>query len=262
MDDLNAAIPQAEEQTQTENTTQNGEQVLPSIKVKFNHEEREIPYEEAVTHIQKGMNYDKGIERAKQEAAQQARDSWIAEQEYSWKGKPIKTEAEYKEALKESELEKKIRSQYANVPDEVVNEILEGKKFREQYQTKEEAAKAQEQKNKNYQDFIDWHIKTKGGEPDPNSIPAEVWQAVEKGTSLKVAYMEYDYNILHGQIQKSEQTQQIQQANQKTASSSTGSASSKGATNATALTEEAIENMTPQELAKRWPEVKQFYKMK
>jgi len=44
------------------------------IKVKYNHQELEIPYEEAVQHIQKGMNYDKAVERARQEAAQQARD--------------------------------------------------------------------------------------------------------------------------------------------------------------------------------------------
>ena len=96
------------QETTQENTTQQVEQTPEpqSIRVKYNHQELDLPYEEAVQHIQKGMNYDKAVERARQEA----RDSWIADQGYEWKGKPIKTEAEYQSALKEQELEQRIRS--------------------------------------------------------------------------------------------------------------------------------------------------------
>ena len=41
---------------------------IPPIKVKFNHEEMELPYEEAIQYVQKGMNYEKAVERAKKEA--------------------------------------------------------------------------------------------------------------------------------------------------------------------------------------------------
>ena len=116
------------QQTQTQQP-----QIPPAIKVKFNHEEREIPYEEAVTHIQKGMNYEKAVERARQEA----RDSWIAEQGYEWKGKRITTEAEYKEALREKQLEDEIAQKYAHLPEDVRQELAENRKFRERYEAKE-----------------------------------------------------------------------------------------------------------------------------
>ena len=48
------------EQTQqaTEQSTQQSEPKQ-SFKVKYLHEEKEVPYEEAPTYIQKGMDYDR-----------------------------------------------------------------------------------------------------------------------------------------------------------------------------------------------------------
>lgn len=88
---------------------------LPSLKVKFNHEEKEIPYEEAVQLAQKGMNYDRAVARAQQEA----RDAYIAEQGYEWQGKSITTEAEYKAAVREQEL----LNQYKELPPEVAQQL-------------------------------------------------------------------------------------------------------------------------------------------
>jgi len=196
------------QQTQTQQP-----QIPPAIKVKFNHEEREIPYEEAVTHIQKGMNYEKAVERARQEA----RDSWIAEQGYEWKGKPIKTEAEYKQALQEQEMENKIRAQYSNVPDEIVNELLEGKRFREQYQTEKQTSEQKAAEQKMYADFLEAYPDIK-----PEEIPAEVWKEVKEGKNLTDAYVRYENKRLKDEMSKYQQQQQTQQANDKNAVTSTG----------------------------------------
>jgi len=51
MEDLQAQ-PQAEQEKEAETTPQ-------TIKVKYNHEELELPHDEATALIQKGMNYDK-----------------------------------------------------------------------------------------------------------------------------------------------------------------------------------------------------------
>ena len=63
-----------------------------AIKVKFNHDEIEIPYEEAVQHIQKGMNYDKAVDRAKREAAEQSEAKYNrlmdAIKQYGYPGDP------------------------------------------------------------------------------------------------------------------------------------------------------------------------------
>ena len=162
---------QEQNQEQSQESTMTQEVETPqSIKVKFNHRELELPYDEAITHIQKGMNYEKAVERARQEAAQQARDSWIEEQGYAWKDKPIKTEAEYKQALQEQELENKIRSQYQNVPDEIVDELLESRKFREQFQSQQKATKEQQdfttRRDSMYEEYL-----SEFPEQDPAAIP-------------------------------------------------------------------------------------------
>lgn len=239
-----------------------------SIKVKYNHQELDLPYEEAVQHIQKGMNYDKAVERA----AQEARDSWIADQGYEWKGKPITTEAEYKAALQEQELENSIRSQYSNVPDDIVNELLEGRRFREQYQTQqktieEQQRKAQEEADLNsrrdamYDEFLaefsDYDTEEKWA-----AIPKEVWADAEKwlqtggreGRRLADGLTRYNFKQNMAQ-------EQANDANQANAAASTGSVKAQAPPKGP-LTEEMIENMTDKERMARWPEIRKFYNMK
>jgi hypothetical protein len=83
-------------------------------------------------------------------AAQQARDAVIAEMGYEWKGKPITTEAEYKQALKEKQLADSLRQQYSNVPDDLSMNCSRAGAFVKNYSQKEgreEAErKAQEEK--------------------------------------------------------------------------------------------------------------------
>lgn len=248
------------------------DQLPQSIKVKFNHQELELPYDEAVTHIQKGMVFDKAVERARQEAAQQARDSWIAEQGYEWKGRPIKTEAEYREALQEQELENRIRAQYANVPDDIVNELLEGKRFREQFQNQQKTIEEQNRKAQAEQDFNvrrdSMYDEFLSEFPDYDTeekwanIPKEVWADSEKwlATGGREGRRLADGLTRHN-WQQSIAQQQANDANQANAAASTGSVKTQGIPKGT-LTEEMVENMTPQELAARWPEVKKLFKMK
>lgn len=150
-------------------------------------------------------------------AAQQARDSWIAEQGYEWKGKPITTEAEYKQALQEQEMENKIRAQYSNVPDEIVNELLEGKRFREQYQTEKQTAEQKAAEQKMYSDFLEAYPDIK-----PEEIPVDVWKEVKAGRNLTDAYVRYENKRLKDEMSKYQQQQQTQQANDKNAGTSTG----------------------------------------
>ena len=280
MDELtNQSEGMAQEQEQTqeftqettqENTTQRVEQTPEpqSIRVKYNHQELDLPYEEAVQHIQKGMNYDKAVERARQEA----RDSWIADQGYEWKGKPIKTEAEYREALKESELEQRIRQQYANIPDELVDEITEGKRFREQYQTQQQQIEAQQRQQQAEQDLISrrdsMYEELLKKFPSMNSeeawatIPKEVWAEADKwlktggreGSRLAVALASYNY-------EKSLAQEQASEANQANAAASTGSVKGQG-TPKGPLTHEMVEAMSDKERMARWPEIRKLYNMK
>lgn len=210
-----------ETQSSESTTTQQVEQTLPqSIRVKYNHQEMELPYDEAVTHIQKGMNYEKAVERAKQEA----RDATYAEMGYEWRGKPITTEAEYKQAVRESELAETIKSQYSNVPEELVGEILEGRRFREQYQSEQQTAQRKQATEKMYQEFLDAYPDTK-----PSEIPADVWKQVKQGKNLLDAYVRHERDQLKKQLDGVQAKEQAAQANQANALTSTGSAKGQGA---------------------------------
>jgi hypothetical protein len=157
------------------------------------------------------------IKETTERAKQEARDAWIAEQGYEWKGKPIKTEAEYKQALKEHELEEKIRKQYSNVPDELLNEIVEGKRFREEALKEKETAKQKETESKMYSDFLEAYPDVK-----PEDIPTEVWKEVKSGRNLLDAYVRHENKQLKEQLTKFQTQTQIQQANEKNAEISTG----------------------------------------
>lgn len=169
--------------------------------------------------------YRQRVETETKTAAQQARDSWIAEQGYEWHGKPIKTEAEYKQALKEQEIENKVRQQYSNVPDELLNELVESKRFREETLAEKKAREEKEAENKQYTDFLEAYPDVK-----PEDIPVEVWKEHKAGRNLLDAYVRYENQRLKDEMAKYQTQQQIEQANSKNAASSTGSAKTSGKT--------------------------------
>lgn len=73
LEETEIEIEEAEGEIEVDEEPDETEEPTPqAIKVKYNHEEMELPYEEAVVHIQKGMNYDKAVERAKREALAEA----------------------------------------------------------------------------------------------------------------------------------------------------------------------------------------------
>lgn len=163
--------------------------------------------------------YRQRVETETKTAAQQARDSWIADQGYEWHGKPIKTEAEYKQALQEQELENRIKQQYSNVPEELLNELVESKRFREEALAEKKAREEKEAEHKQYTDFLEAYPDVK-----PEDIPVEVWKEHKEGRSLTEAYMRYENQHLKGEMAKYQTQQQIEQANEKNAATSTGSA--------------------------------------
>jgi hypothetical protein len=217
--------------------------------------------------IQKRLEREQSrLENEKKSAAQQARDSWIKEQGYEWKGKPITTEAEYKQALQEQELESKIRAQYANVPDELLNELLEGKRFREETlaerKTREETErKAQEQKDfASRRDSMYEEYLSEFPEQDPAAIPKEVWAEADRwlktggreGRRLADALTRHNWK--QGQAQ-----QQADGANRLNADSSTGSAKGQQKSGAH-FTREQVANMSREEIQSNYTAIKESEK--
>jgi len=238
------------------------------IKVKYNHQELELPYEEAVQHIQKGMNYDKAIERTKQEAAQQARDAYIAEQGYTWNGKPITTEAEYKEALREKEIYDRYQAQ--GLPEDVIQKLAKIDKIESEWEnskrTREEAdRKAQGEKdftdrrNSMYEEFLT-EFSDYTTEEKMATIPKEVWADAQKwlqsggreGRRLADALTKYNWKQSMAQ-------QQANDANQANADTSTGSAKGQGKSG-TFFTRDQVAQMSREEIRSNYAAIKESEK--
>ena len=186
--------------------------------------------------------------RAAEEARTTARDEMISEMFGETHG--IHTYAEYQEALAKQEQEQKLSELLEqNIPEEYATEMLENRKFREQFEAEKTAKQQQEQQQADMREFIKEFPDVK-----PEDIPVEVWQANEKGVPLSYAYAKHAYK----QATKAEE---ISKANEENAKSSTGSVSGLGG-QSTGLTKEMVNNMSPQELSSRWGEVKKLFKMK
>ena len=242
-EELNVTQPQVEEVAtattpitptvdNTNQTTDGAAQTeQQKIKVKYNHQDMELPYEEAVQHIQKGMNYDKAIERTKAEAHQAARDAFIAEQGYEWNGKPISTESEYKQALKEQELYEQYKTK--ELPEEVIQELIEGKRFREQLTQEKQTVAQQRKQEAEYKEFFEYFASENGRNFDPaqDVIPEEVWLAANKGKTLIDAYQAHEAKSLKQQVKELQERLNVNKVNEVNASTSTGSVTGNGATN-------------------------------
>lgn len=223
-----AAIETQSAETQATTTSTEVQQTVeqPKIKVKYNHQEMELPYEEAVTHIQKGMNYEKAVERARQEAL----DEYIAGQGYEWNGKKITTKAEYDQALKEKEIYDKYQAQ--GLPEEVIQKLAKVDQIESVLETEKRTRAEQEKKNAEYAEFFEY-FKAENGR-DFNSatdtIPQEVWDMAAKGKTLTDAYAYYANKQLKAKIAEYEAKLKAQETNQQNASSSPGSVTGNGST--------------------------------
>lgn len=230
----NTTTQETESQTETQTD-------LPKLKVKFNHEEKEIPYEEAVQLAQKGMNYDKAVERAKQEA----RDNWITEQGYEWQGKPITTEAEYKTALREQQL----LEQHKDLPLEVAQKLTKVDQLEERLKFYE--------KN----DLLTRQDQTLANKPFYNEWKNEV---KETASNLNCDY-ETAYTLLAEQkmpeiIAGYEAKLKAQETNERNAGSSPGSLTGNGASPNQYFSPDQVKSMSPSQVKQHYSAIEESMK--
>ena len=163
---------------------------IQKMKLKYNHQEVELPLDEIQVLAQKGMNYDK-----LQEKLHQAENN-IGIQYLNDLAQRNGTDIEglvnyWKEQERQAELNQLIQN---NIPQELAQEILENRKYREQQQ---EAQRINEEKQRQELEFRDFFESFPDVRPD--SIPSEVWAKIEQGIPLKYAYMEYEMQKLRNE---------------------------------------------------------------
>ena len=188
--------------------------------------------EKPVQSAEENARFAEVRRKAEAEAKAKARDELIAEMYGESHG--IKTYAEYQAAIerqKQEEHDQAIRDEYEakGLPEDVVEELVEWKKSREQSKAEQEAKLQQEKQQKDMMDFIKEF-------PDVQSedIPVEVWQANANGVPLSYAYAKHALE----QMRKAEE---IAKANAENAKSSTGSVTTDGTTDTEFISRETFE---------------------
>jgi hypothetical protein len=196
-------IPTEETEADTIETQEPSQETEPTeqtpfLKVKYNKEEMELDEERARELAQKGLNYDKTIERL-QALESDPRLSFIEE----LAGQHGMTPDEYISAVQQQREQSRIDELVSQgISEEVAQEMLENRKFREQYENEKKAKAEEEKKNADYAEFFDYFRQANGRDyvPANDKIPDNVWESVNQGVPLKFAYMAHENSQLRTQL--------------------------------------------------------------
>lgn len=247
MDNETTAQPKATETAQ--DTAQAQEkatetiQEQPKVKVKFNHEEKEIPLEEAIVLAQKGMNYDKV--KTKLDEFEQDESLKIADELASKFGV---TRTDLLKKWKEDIYSK--QAEETGLTVEEIREQEENKRLASEYKAKQQK---EAEVNKQVDEFIKAHPEVK------DDIPDEVIAEWNKGTPLKYAYEAYEAKQAKARLAEKEKELEALKTNKENAQASMGSAETLGAATPFKPTREWIANATPEEYNKHRHEILEAY---
>lgn len=209
--------PQVEEEEEkqeevNEATETQTEEEKKAFKVKHLHEEKEIPYDEAPTYIQKGLDYDRV--KSKYESSKSTLD--FVENLARQQGMNVD---DYIKAVNENQRQQEIEGLAAanGLNTEMAEELYllrEERKMREQ---REQEFQRKESEQQEYMKFFDEF-------PDVSvdAIPEEVFEIRAKtGLKLTDAYIRYEYNQMKNKMK-------TQEVNSKNAQGTTGSVTGNG----------------------------------
>lgn len=203
-----------------------------TLKIKYNHEEREIPVDEAVVLAQKGMNYDKLTGKLQ---SIEAELNQYREQIGTYQTKEAQRQAE-----------EHVRQLVGDGIDEnVAKQLVEAKSKamlteQELNQLKAKAA-------------VDNQINVfKAERPDVNleSIPDEVIDSAKKSGNLLKEFNAWEAGKLRAELNELKKQLGVKTTNDTNAASSMGSVETKGDATPITINEETIEKMTPAERQK------------
>lgn len=188
------------------------------------------------------------IKEASARAAQEARDKFIADEGYTWNGKPITTESQYRQAL--AEQEEFNRRQY--LQDNGIDVAFFDKAIEDNPTVKQaKELLAKDQAAKQYE--IDWQaFKTEFPDVKPDQIPPEVWTEVNTGRKLIDVYTKHENTRLKAELDAFKTGNGTQQANNQNAGTGTGSMAGKGASGQSYFTQEQVMNMSQAEVNKNY----------
>ena len=187
----------------------------PTVRIKFNHEERDLSLEEAATLAQKGLKLESELEKLRTAPEytvidRMAKASGMTREQYIAQVDQMEADRARREA------EDAIRRQYPDAPDELVRETVENRRAaeaeRERHQKEAEEALRQklmedaraEAQNRDMNAFLEAYPDMRDFEHD---IPTEVWEKVRGGESLLPAYRAYENEKLRAEVEQLRQNE-------------------------------------------------------
>jgi hypothetical protein len=248
-----------EQSNQTEPTTETTETpvAIPettkqaAIKVKYNKEEKEIPYDEAPTWIQKGLNYDKVSSKLAERDAEVAR-RFGAQGINTWEqllaGWDTTQQHQQTQLLDQkyqataNRLAEKWGADPATLRDiaqELANSHPAVQRLQQLEQENGQIKSHQQTQERINQDVA--QFKAAYPELDYSTMPQDVWDRLNKGYSLTDSYQIHENKALKEKIAAQEQAIQAKETNKKNATNSPGSVTGQGATVADYISAEAFE---------------------
>ena len=136
----------------------------------------------------------------------------------------IHTYAEYQAAMQKQIEEQKLNElMQQNIPEEYAKEMIENKKFREQYESERKSIEAKQAQENDFKSFLEAYPNIK-----PEDIPEEVWTENASGKSLIDAYSKYENKMLKAKLAEYEKGNQTKEINNKNAAASVGSLKGQG----------------------------------
>lgn len=222
-DKSSPAAPEKNEAAEPEKP-QDAEQ---KVKIKYNGEEREITLQEAVTLAQKGMNYDRAIERESKKYERErglldyyAKQSGMTYEEYT-----NYLDARREEVALQNEL-KAVREKNPDISDDLAREIaqLRSERNREKIEREEADRKAAQEAEriKPWKDFIARYPDVK----DIQNLPPDVAKEIEAGRTPVEAMQSHEIAELKNQIEELNGKLQTKEKNQKNKEKAIGSVAS------------------------------------
>ena len=161
------------------------------IKVKFNHEERELDEDEAAPLIQKGLNYDKIVHRSKELETKLSQSEKLAQM------MGYRDSSEMISAAEANFIEQRV----AQLVDEGLHEALARDIVQRDLEKNTQPAAPQKS---SYEDDLDEFVRLN---PGVTQLPEEVVAAVSGGIPLTVAYERYKTKQIQDELKILKQNQ-------------------------------------------------------
>lgn len=199
-------------QEETQQQEQTAAEMFPRT-VKFLGEEKQITMDEAVTAIQKGLNYDRVIDRYKQQVVNLQNDPRIAFVENLAKGAGVDANTYITMQNNQGEYQALIDEygDISSVPAAIMDKFNKySQSAIEKAQADSRAATEQaylEEKEAEYNEFVENHPEFSG------EVPKEVMAMVSKGESLEGAYARHRVPELEKELAQVKKDFEIYKAN-------------------------------------------------